>query len=164
MTEDEYLKSVRKNPWSFPAVEGCLDPPADWTAEAWELVEVQGTVAYDMARSVSKNGELFYNPGYLESLASALRTDQVIRLFLEIRRRSPHRESEFRPEFERGFAQHAADLPPSLTRQEVITALGLDEESAHHLLDDDPDIESFSKSRRRASPGAASDPARGGGL
>jgi len=141
MTKDTYLECVRKDPWRFPAVEGCRQPPADWAAEAWELVEVQGSVADDLARTVSKNGELFSNPGYLESLSSVLRTDQVIRLFLEFRRWSPHRESEFRPGFEQGFVQHATALPPPLTRQEVIAAMGIDEEAARHLLDGVPYVE-----------------------
>jgi hypothetical protein len=125
MTKAEYFERIQKNPWTFPGVEGFDAPPAEWVSEAWELETIQGSIAYDMARDVSKNGEIFCGPEYLGSLSEALTTDQVVRLFLKIREWSPHREREFRPQFEQGFARHASALPPPLTPREAAEALGL---------------------------------------
>jgi hypothetical protein len=63
---------------------------------------------------------------FLEFLSGVLTTEQVVAFFHQIRRGSPHRESEFRPAFEQAFARHAAALPPPLTREEVIDLLGCD--------------------------------------
>jgi hypothetical protein len=133
----DYLEAVQENPWTFPAVGGCPDPRPDWIAAAWDTEAVQRSIAYDMARDVSKNGELFCGQEFLEGLSAVLSTEQVVRLFHTIRDGSPHREEEFRPQFERGFARHAAALPPPLTRQEVVAALrafGFDEATAAELM------------------------------
>jgi hypothetical protein len=127
MTKAEYPERIQKNPWTILEVERFDSPPAEWVSEAWELEKIQGSIAYDMARDVSKNGEIFCGPEFLASLSEALTTDQVVRLFLKIREWSPHREPEFRPQFEQGFARHASALPPPLTPKEAAEALGLDE-------------------------------------
>jgi hypothetical protein len=67
-------------------------------------------------------------------MSAVLGTAQVVRLFEAIRDDSPHREVEFRPEFEAAFARHASSLPAALSRAEVIRKLGLDEEAARELL------------------------------
>ena len=76
---------------------------------------------------------------FLARLSAALRTSQVVALFRQIRDESPHREAEFRPQFERGFARHASALPPPLTRSEVVAALGLDEATAAEFLGESPE-------------------------
>lgn len=142
MERAEYLEAVQENPWTFPAVEGCSDPPPEWVAAAWDTEVVQESIASDMAREVSKNGTMFCGDAFLEGLSAALSTEQVVRLFRRIRDESPHRESEFRPEFVAGFAAHAAALPPPLTRDEVLSALvadfGLDIATAAELMGEQP--------------------------
>jgi hypothetical protein len=138
MERADYLRALRGNPWNFPAVEGCPDPPPKWVAAAWDTRVVQDCIASDLARDVSKGGTMRCGPGYLEGLSAALSTEQVVRFFHLIRDQSPHREREFRPQFEQAFTRHAAALPPPLTRQEVIDMLGLDEKLARHLLDGEP--------------------------
>src|SRR5262245_44499417 len=110
MTKADYFERIQKYPWSFPSVEGCVSPPQDWITEAWELQGIQGSLVYEMANEVSKNGEMFCGPEFLTNLSEALTTEQVVRLFMEIRDRSPHRESEFRSEFEAGFEKHLSAL------------------------------------------------------
>ena len=135
------MEAVQENPWTFPAVDGCPDPPPEWVAAAWDTEAVQESIAHDMARDVSKNGEMFCGSGFLAGLSAALSTPQVVRLFLKIRDWSPHRESEFRRQFEEGFAAHAAALPPPLTREQVISALGgfgFDEMTAAELMGEQP--------------------------
>ncbi len=137
MGREEYLAAVQDDPWSFPAAGGCPDPPAEWIAAAWDMPSVHDAIAGEMAREVSKNGELGCPPEYLGRLSAALRADQVVRLYRLIRDESPHREEEFRAGFEEGFARHAAALPPPLTRRQVIDALaemGFDEATAGELM------------------------------
>jgi len=130
----EYLEAINEDPWTFPAVEGCPDPPPEWIAAAWDTDTVQETIASDLAREVSKSGSLCCAPEFLETLAEALSAEQVLQLFEMIRNESPHRESEFRPEFEAGFAEYVDLLPPPLTRGEVIELLGAEEMVALELL------------------------------
>ena len=141
MERADYIAALENDPWTFPAVDGCPDPPAEWVTAAWDTEAVQGSIAYDMARDVSKNGELFCGSEFLAGLSAALSTEQVVRLFHTIRDRSPHRESEFRQQFEAGFAAHAAALPPPLTRAEIVAALGgfgFDEATAAELMGEQP--------------------------
>jgi hypothetical protein len=154
-TREEYLRRLRVNAWHFPylAGSGCERPPgqedapfaeypevalppAEWIAEAWELEEVQESLVGSMARDVDK-GLPLSGYGFLEMLSEALTTDQVVAFFHRIRDGSPHRESEFRPAFESAFARHAAALPPPLTREEVIEALGCDPGGSEEFLDDE---------------------------
>lgn len=110
MTKEEYFALICADPWLFPNVEGHPPPPAEWASEAWELEQIQNNVVYGMAREVSKTGFIGYG-ARLVSIAEVLTSDQVLRLFSTIRNRSPHRESEFRTEFEEGFPEHAPFLP-----------------------------------------------------
>jgi hypothetical protein len=115
-TREEYLQGIRDEPWGFPYVGGDSDlPPAEWVAEAWDLDEVQESVVDGgIVRDVGKLGQLWCSRELLEVLDRSLRTEQVVGLFLAIRRSNPHREAEFRPGFERAFARHAHALPPPL--------------------------------------------------
>ena len=49
---------------------------------------------------------------FLAILSASLRTEQVVRLYLDIRNSQPEREPEFRDDFLRGFARHSSALPP----------------------------------------------------
>lgn len=138
MERAEYLEAVQENPWTFPEVEGYPDPPPEWVAAAWDTEAIQESIASDMARGVSETGALLCGEAFLEGLSAVLSAEQVVRLFHTIRDESPHRESEFRPEFERGFARHAAALPPPLTRPEVIDLLQVDEQTGQPLVDGQP--------------------------
>jgi hypothetical protein len=122
MNYSEYLEPVHENTWYFPVVDRCPNPPSGWIAAAWETKAVQETFADSIAEDVSKCGELLFarTEEFLALLSAALGIEQVVRLFHTIRDRSPHRESEFRRQFEQGFTRHAAALPPPLTRRELV--------------------------------------------
>jgi hypothetical protein len=141
MTKAEYLRVIQETPWVFPHVEGCDDPPPDWVAEAWDTDAVQGCLVAALVNDVSQNGELLCTPEFLMGLSAVHRTEQVLRLFHALRDGSPHREPEFRPQFEQGFARHAPALPPPLTREEVVArlkAVGFDEATAAQLMGEEP--------------------------
>jgi hypothetical protein len=154
-TKDEYLRRLKVNAWRFPDLVGSpwerppgqgddpfaehpeeTLPPAEWVAEAWESEEVQESVVGSLARDVGKGLPLSC-AGFLELLSAVLTTNQVVAFFHRIRNESPHRESEFRPAFERAFARHAAALPPLLTREEVIEALGFDPGEGEEFRDEE---------------------------
>lgn len=138
MEREFYLNEVRSHPWhNFPWIEGS-EPPREWISEAWDLCEIQETHAAEMARQVNKNGGLAHGPIYLALLSECLTTTQIVELYITIRRDTPYREDEFRPEFEEAFSRHAAHLPPPLTREQVMDAMGIDEAEARHLLDGEP--------------------------
>jgi hypothetical protein len=154
----EYLAAVQQNPWAFPAVDGCPEPPPEWVAAAWDTKAVQDAIAATIARDVSKAGELFFacTSEFLEQLSAALTTEQVVRLYHTIRDVSPHRESEFRPQFEQGFARHRAALPLPLTWRALVAAVG-DEATAASLLGAEPqsqDVALVGYSFRLVSPEA----------
>jgi hypothetical protein len=136
----EYLEAVQQSPWAFPAVDGCPNPPDAWVAAAWDTQAVQGSVLAEIVSDVSKTGDLFFagTQDFWGRLSTALSTRQVVRLFRALRNESPHREAEFRPQFEQAFARHAAALPPPLTRREVAAALGLDDATAAEFLGVEP--------------------------
>ena len=50
----DYLEAVQENPWTFPAVNGCPDPPPEWVAAAWDTQVVQDCIAYDMAATLAR--------------------------------------------------------------------------------------------------------------
>jgi hypothetical protein len=141
MDRARYIDAITDSPWAFPAVDGLDSPPSEWAAAAWETAAVQDTVAEEMRRDVSKVGSVMRDTSSLARISDVLRTEQVVRLFEAIRADSPHREAEFRPQFERAFARHAASLPPPLTRAQIMEILQLDEEEARQLLDGDGDAQ-----------------------
>jgi hypothetical protein len=135
MTKGEFLQRMREDPHGVPLP---LDAtPPEWMAAAWEIDSVREANSYDMARTVSKMGELFYTDEFLGLLGRSLSAERQVELFLGIRDNSPHRESEFRSRFEQMFPRSVPALPPPLTREEVIDMMGLDEKLAQHLLDGD---------------------------
>jgi hypothetical protein len=136
MTKDEYLQRVQQDPWQL-SVKGVF-PADDWLAAAWELEDVREAHSYSMARTVSKGGDLFFTNAYLTALGRSLSVPRQVELFHRIRGRSPHREVEFRGQFEQFFPRSKPFLPPPLTREEIVAALGLDEASAQHLIDGEP--------------------------
>lgn len=110
-TRDVFLELIESTPWGgFPLDE----TPPEWMAAAWEIERVRKELSGEMARSVSKTGELWYTDEYLHYLSRALPVTRQVELFLNIRERSPYRETEFRPGFERAFPASVPHLPPPL--------------------------------------------------
>jgi hypothetical protein len=140
MTKDDFLERMRENPHGVPLPLEATPP--EWMAAAWEIASVREANTYDMARTVSKVGELFYTDEFLGLLGRSLSVDRQVELFRRIRQGSPHREAEFRGQFEQRFPRSVPNLPPPLTREEVIDIMGLDEGSARHLLDGEAYTES----------------------
>jgi hypothetical protein len=117
-TKEEYLRTLRRNPWTFPYVGSeTVVPPADWVAEAWEMPAVQGSI-FDggIRRNYMKGLGLCCTKEFLAVLSASLRTEQVVRLYEDIREAQPEREPEFRDDFLAAFAAHAHALPPAGAR------------------------------------------------
>jgi hypothetical protein len=133
---DEFLRRVWRDPHDLPSP--LTEIPPEWLAAAWEFEDFREAHTYCMARTVSKGGELSYTDEYLAALGRSLGVERQVELFAHIRGRSPHREIEFRGRFEQFFSRSVAALPPQLTRSQVVESLGMDEESARHLIGDEP--------------------------
>jgi hypothetical protein len=128
LTREVYLREVEQWPYAIfsPGVT-----PAEWAATAWEINRVREELSGEMARTVSKCGELAYTGEYLRFLSESLSVPRQVELYLHIRGRCVTREPEFRPGFERSFPACVPLLPPSLTRQQLLDVLGLAEEEYH---------------------------------
>jgi len=137
MNRSQYIAALTASPWRFPQVDGADDVPSDWAGDAWEVEAIRAPIVNDLLRGVSKVGKLWRDEKQLMKMSEVLRTDQVITLYEALSNDWPHRESEFRPEFERLFARHATQLPPALTRDQIIELLGIDEADAAGLLGDE---------------------------
>jgi hypothetical protein len=134
LTESQYIESLAASPWRFPDVNGFADVPPDWAVAAWDVDAVRSPIMYELCRGVNKNGTLCLYDTQLVRMSELLRSDQVVALYEALRDGSPHRESEFRGEFERIFAKHVSRLPPVLTRDQIVKRLGVDEATAAELL------------------------------
>src|SRR4051812_42877487 len=142
MTRSEYFAALTASQWRFPEVDGAGDVPAEWASDAWDVEAIRAPIVDELVRGVSKVGQLCLDKKQLMKMSEVLRTDQVIALYVALCNESPHRESEFRGDFERFFAKHASQLTPPLTREQIIEMLGVDEATAEELLGEDPDGES----------------------
>jgi hypothetical protein len=112
-TKEQYLNALRRNPWTFPYVGSEMGvPPADWVADAWDLPAVLASV-FDggIRRDYLKGLGLCCTREFLAVLSASLRTEQVVRLYEDIRDAQPEREPEFRADFLAAFAAHAHALP-----------------------------------------------------
>jgi hypothetical protein len=124
-TQEVFLRKIE----AFPYVGFPLDEtPPEWMAAAWEIDRVRAELSWEMARTVSKTGQLYYTGEYLRYLSRSLPVARQVELFRYIRERSVTREEEFRPGFERAFPECVPSLPPPLTRQQLLDALGLTED------------------------------------
>lgn len=104
-----FLTRIEKWPYGgFP-----LDKtPLEWMAAAWEIDRIREEISGEMERTVSKTGELAYQPEYLQYLSKALSIDRQVELFLFIRDNGNQlREQGFRPGFERAFPRCVPYLP-----------------------------------------------------
>jgi hypothetical protein len=126
VTRDDFLADPSRH------YAGEADIPPEWVRAAWDAdTAFRQNVTYGLSREASKNGDLALAAGELAYLATALRDDQAVALYLAVRHHSPHREIEFRPAFARAFAVRMAVFPPPLTKREIVAALG--EELAEQL-------------------------------
>ena len=99
-TREVFLSQIE----AFPYVAFPFDKtPTEWMAAAWEIESIRSELSWDMARTVSKLGELFYTDEYLHYLSQSLPIPRQMELFHYIRNRSPTREKEFRLGFEQAF-------------------------------------------------------------
>ncbi|MCA9072967.1 MAG: hypothetical protein KDA84_28785 [Planctomycetaceae bacterium] len=127
-TRDAFLSQIE----AFPHVAFPLDKtPPEWMAAAWEIENVRDELCWDMARTVSKLGELCYTEEYLDYLSRSLPTPRQVELFLTIRDRCPGREEEFRPGFERAFPECVPQLPSPLTIKELANQMGITEDESN---------------------------------
>ena len=140
MNRSEYIAALTASPWRFPDVDGAADVPSEWAADAWEVEAIRAPIVNDLLRGVSKVGKLWRDEKQLMKMSEVLRTDQVIALYEVLSNDSPHRESEFRPQFERIFARHANQLPPLLTREQIVELLGVHEDTAAEVLGDEDEL------------------------
>jgi hypothetical protein len=125
LTREVYLREVERWPYAiFPDGE----TPAEWAAAAWEIDRVREELSSEMARTVSKGGDLAYTGEYLRFLSESLPILRQVELYLYILDRCATREPEFRPGFERAFPACLPFLPPPLTWQQILNMLGLTEE------------------------------------
>jgi len=137
VTKSQYTAALRASPWRFPGVDGAADVPSNWAADAWDVEAIGTPILNELRQGVNKVGKLCLDEKQLVKMSEALRTDQVIALYAELCNDSPHRESEFRGNFQRLFAKHARKLPEALTRDQIVQLLGVDEATAAELLRDD---------------------------
>ncbi len=87
----------------------------EWIAEAWEQIPAfRDNVTYEFVREASKNGDIDMLVSSLEFLDRILPLHRMVEVYERVRARSPHREPEFRPTFERVFGERMSAFPVSL--------------------------------------------------
>jgi hypothetical protein len=113
VTRDEFF--AQPNHWYYLGGEPIAD---EWIAAAWEeLPEFRDNVTYEFVREASKIGDLGAIQSSLEFLAGILPLARMVEIYERVRARSPHRESEFRPTFERVFGERMGAFPAPLPPQ-----------------------------------------------
>ncbi len=138
-TRELFLDQIEAFPYVVFPFDKTHKTPTEWMAAAWEIASVRNELCWDMARTVSKLGELHYTKEYLRYLSQSLPIPRQVELFLYIRDRSPTREKEFRLSFENAFPNCVPHLPPSLTDEPLSETAGAleDEHSRLNLLTDE---------------------------
>ena len=106
MTKEEFLKDP-----TLMVLRLENPAPAEWIAAAWSDVNFRENVTHALIRCVCKNGDFFVAGYWIEVLPAILSEREVITLFERIRDESGRLEAEWREEFTRVFADHAAALP-----------------------------------------------------
>jgi hypothetical protein len=136
-TREVFLRRIEEFPHGgFPLDE----TPPEWMAAAWEIERVRTELSSEMARTVSKTGELAYTSEYLRYLSRSLPLARQVELFHCIRDdRNELREAEFRPGFERAFPDSVPLLPPPVTEKQLSEMLGMSEDDfRRQFLNPDP--------------------------
>ena len=96
-------------------------PPEDTPPEWLRMPEYLGAKEQwkdDIHDSISKVGNIWFSTEYLRDLSSKMSIVAQVEFYGELRRGFAWRESEFRPDFERGFPECVPFLPPPLTHEE----------------------------------------------
>jgi hypothetical protein len=133
ITREEFF--ARPNYWYYL---GGAPIPDQWIAEAWEqLPEFRDNISHEFEQEASKVGELDAVQSSLEFLDRILPLHRMVEIYEKVRARSPHRETEFRPTFERVFGERMSAFPTPLPREDVVETLkafGFDEATALELM------------------------------
>jgi hypothetical protein len=116
VNETEFLAwAATHSPWSELPVQTIPDEWRDALEEVWNE-------HYDfidnVGQSISKKGNIWVPVATMREYAARLTVPEQVKFYLSLRRAYPWRDSEFRPDFERGFPDCVAHLPPALTVQE----------------------------------------------
>jgi hypothetical protein len=128
VTKEEFLS----DPVAIYLDSSVLSIPADWFRQAWdkEAEEPEKCLRKFVIGGIwheANKGCLPLIAGELRSLAAVLRADQWLRMYEDLREQEPHIESEIREEFVKVASASTAELPPPLTREEVVRLLGSEE-------------------------------------
>jgi len=137
VNKDAWLAEVRARPRQFVSFAARLLAPADWIREAWNLGEVQDSIASDLVEEVRKwppEAFLSDHDPLVGQLASALDAGQVAALFERFRERWPVCEPQLREEFAHFFGARAATLPLPLSFEEVVARMDGDERKTRQLM------------------------------
>jgi hypothetical protein len=122
ITFEEFLTDPNRYYYTEPVAI-----PNEWFVRAWEdSAAFRENVTYGFSREARKNGDLDSLGESLGHLIAILPTNRIIELYQAIRNESPHRESEFRPTFERILGKRISDFPPAFTNEELVGMLGGD--------------------------------------
>ena len=85
----------------------------EWFKEAWRTHPFfRDRLTWDLTESVQQHGNFRKAAKLLNYLTTVLDRDEVVTLFKTIAYESGRFEDEWRPRFERAFAEHADALPP----------------------------------------------------
>jgi hypothetical protein len=103
---------ARPNYWYYL---GGASIPNEWIAAAWEqLPEFRDNVTYQFVREASKVGDIDGLRTSLEFLDQVLPLQRLVEIYERVRERSPLREPEFRPTFEKVFRERMSAFPKPL--------------------------------------------------
>jgi hypothetical protein len=128
MTKAEFLRAWEADVWSFPLPPDQI--PITWMRAAWKINAVRQATLDLMGQNVSKAGRLGYTVAHLNLLDKALGRRQVMDVYYLLRNFEPHREGDWREEFERGFPSHRSALPPVRSELQLIALLGREQAAA----------------------------------
>lgn len=113
-TREEFF--ARPNYWYYL---GGQPVPDEWIAAAWEeLPEFRDNVTYEFVREASKVGDIGGLADSLRFLDGILPLHRMVEVYERVRARSPDREPEFRPTFERVFGERMSAFPTPLPLRE----------------------------------------------
>jgi hypothetical protein len=113
--KDEFLTwAGAHTPWTQPPVvipnEWLTD--AEWRDRLDEIWREHWDWLDSVLRGVSKTGRIWATVARLREYSQGLTVEEQVAVYLHIRDSNPWRESEFRPDFERGFPDAVPLLPP----------------------------------------------------
>jgi hypothetical protein len=112
-TREEFLEDPSRLVWTG-------NIRSEWIVEAYRCNEqLRENVLYALSRSIRKYGDFHLASGWLEHFAPHFSQDEVIALYLEIRKRGMRSASAWRAEFENAVPGSSAYLP-ELSREERI--------------------------------------------